>query len=163
MAVEPNPLSAQEGAISPTVAFERADINAPRVALLGAGVLIIALAAVLVVAPPFFGLKEHRAEVSPQRSPNAPAGLRLAPQPRLQAMPKADLEGYMAGYERTLKTYSWIDRSKGIAAIPIDRAMRIASQRGIPRAPLDPSIQLSQPRQGTRVTGLEGKVVEPPQ
>ncbi len=163
MAAEPKQPSAAESAVSPIVAFERADVSAPRVALLGAGILIIALAAVLFVAPPFLGLKEHRADVTPQRSPNAPAGLRQPPEPRLQALPEADLKGYTEGYERTLRTYSWIDRSKGIAAIPIDRAMRIASQRGIPRVPLDPSIQLSQPRQGTRVTGLEGKVAEPPQ
>ena len=163
MAGEPKQPSVGEVAVSPTVAFERADVSAIWVALLGGGILIIALAAVLVVAPPFLGLKKHRDDVSPQRSPNAPAGLRQPPQPRLQVLPEADLKGYTEGYERALRTYSWIDRSNGIAAIPIDRAMRIASQRGIPRAPLDPSIQLSQPRQGTKLTGLEGKVVEPPQ
>ncbi len=152
-----------EGAVSPNVAFERADIGAPRIALLSVGVLLVALVAILFVAPPFLGLKEHRAEVSPKRSPQAPAGLRQPPEPRLQPLPEADLKGYTEGYERALKSYSWIDWSKGIAAIPIDRAMRIASQRGIPRAPLDPNIHLSQPRQGTRVTGLEGKVAEPPQ
>ncbi len=163
MAADVEQVSREEGAARPAVAYERADLSARRIALVATGVLAVALLAVLLVAPPFFGLKEHRAEVSPKRSPQAPAGLREPPQPRLQPAPQADLQGYTAAYDRLLGTYSWIDQAKGIAAIPLDRAMQIASKRGIPRVPPDPSIQLSQPRQGSRLTGFQGKVVEPPQ
>ncbi len=161
MAVEARPADPDEGAVSPNVAYEHSDVNLPRMALLAASVLVTALVAILLVAPPFFGLKEHRAEVSPRRSPEAPAGLREPPQPRLQAAPEDDYQSYTATYDRVLGSYSWVDRAKGIAAIPLDRAMQIASRRGIPRWPVNPSIQLPQPHQGTRLTGLGGKDVEP--
>lgn len=162
MAVEPERINPEEGVSRPNVAYEHTDVSASRIALLGAGVLLIGLLATVFAAAPFFGLKAHRAEVSPKRAPDAPRGVRLPSAPRLQALPQADLQTYNASYDRLLGSYSWVDRAKGVAAIPIDRAMRIASTRGIPRTPPDPAIQLSQPVQGTRLTGFQGKVVEPP-
>lgn len=34
-----------------------------------------------------------------------------------------------------LSTYGWVDRQAGIVRIPIDRAMEILSQRGLPSSP----------------------------
>ena len=73
------------------------------------------------------------------RTPRTPGSLVFRP------LPQADLQSYKATYDRVLGSYSWVDRAKGIAAIPLDRAMQIASQRGIPRSPPDPSISFSQP------------------
>jgi hypothetical protein len=132
MAAEPDRAAPQEIALNRNVAFEHSDVSFLRIALVAVGTLAIAGAAALVVAPPFFGLKQHRAEVSPPRSPNAPPGVREPAQPRLEALPETDLQGYNPAYDRVLSSYSWIDRDKGIAAIPLDRAMKIAAERGIP-------------------------------
>jgi hypothetical protein len=35
--------------------------------------------------------------------------------------------------EETLSSYGWLDRKAGIARIPIDRAMDLVAERGVPR------------------------------
>ena len=34
-----------------------------------------------------------------------------------------------------LSSYGWVDRPAGVAHIPIDRAMAILAERGLPKAP----------------------------
>jgi len=38
----------------------------------------------------------------------------------------------MDAEQRTLTTYGWVDRNAGIVRIPIDEAMRLTTQRGLP-------------------------------
>jgi hypothetical protein len=47
------------------------------------------------------------------------------PQPLLQITPQGDLEDLRRQENEILSTYRWIDRDKGIARIPVDRAMQI--------------------------------------
>jgi hypothetical protein len=55
-----------------------------------------------------------------------------------------------------------VDKQKGIVALPIDRAIQIVAQRGIPPQKAPANLQLSQPQAGTRLTGFEGKVEPEP-
>lgn len=55
------------------------------------------------------------------------------PQPRLQVVPTADLAVSKEGSEVTLHSYGWIDRRAGLAHIPIERAMQLLVERGLPR------------------------------
>jgi hypothetical protein len=54
------------------------------------------------------------------------------PQPRLEVKPGADLAGLRAAEDADLNSYGWIDRSAGTVHIPIDRAMQLILQRGLP-------------------------------
>jgi len=163
MDTEKEPETYGEGQESPTVAYERSDVGAFRISIAAAAFLIGTFAAVVFVALPFMGFKTHRVEVSPSRSPQAATGWREPPNPRLQASPELDLQGYTAGYDKRLGSYSWVDRPRGVAAIPINRALSIAARRGVPRSSVNPALVLSQPAQGDRRTGMQGKVVAPPQ
>jgi hypothetical protein len=49
----------------------------------------------------------------------------LPPQPRLQTAPALDLAQVRAAEDQHLSRYAWIDRQKGLAQIPIDRAMEL--------------------------------------
>ena len=65
----------------------------------------------------------------------APGALRQAterpfPEPALQKKPRDDLKRFEFEQRMSLSGYSWVDRSKGIARIPIDEAMRIITARG---------------------------------
>jgi hypothetical protein len=51
------------------------------------------------------------------------------PEPRLQISPQGDLEELRRQEMEILTTYRWIDREKGTARIPIDRAMQIYLER----------------------------------
>ncbi len=54
------------------------------------------------------------------------------PQPRLQVSPHADLLRLNGREDRILNSYAWIDRSTGRVRIPIDRAIDIIAERGLP-------------------------------
>lgn len=52
------------------------------------------------------------------------------PKPALQTRPKEDLARIEFEQRMALSGYDWVDRSKGLARIPIDDAMRIIAARG---------------------------------
>lgn len=54
------------------------------------------------------------------------------PQPRLEVRPTGELEKLRATEQKQLDSYGWIDRPAGIARIPIDRAMELLVERGLP-------------------------------
>jgi hypothetical protein len=65
----------------------------------------------------------------------APNALRQAtehpfPEPALQKRPQDDLKAFELEQRMALSGYGWVDRSKDIARIPIDEAMRIIASRG---------------------------------
>src|SRR4029077_2324534 len=64
------------------------------------------------------------------------AGARpLPPRPRIQPTPGADMQGYFQSQQNLLNTYGWIDRQNGIVRLPIDRAMELLLERGLPTRP----------------------------
>lgn len=88
---------------------------------------VIALVIALVVASVFLLLREWRLPPGADRVPaREPAPV---PAPRLQSAPQQDLAAYLADKERELHTLAWVDRSRGIARIPIDDAMDLLLQR----------------------------------
>ncbi len=56
----------------------------------------------------------------------------VPPEPRIQADPKLDLWRLRAHEDAVLKSYGWSDRDAGVVRIPIDRAMDLLAQRGLP-------------------------------
>ena len=56
----------------------------------------------------------------------------LPPEPRLQVSAPKDLKQYKAAQEEILNSYGWVDEKAGVVRIPIDRAMDILAQKGLP-------------------------------
>lgn len=54
------------------------------------------------------------------------------PQPRLEVKPGASLAEFRAAEDADLNSYAWIDRNAGTVGIPIDRAMQLILDRGLP-------------------------------
>lgn len=52
--------------------------------------------------------------------------------PLLQVVPKEELAAHRAVEQLFLHQYQWLDREAGVARIPIDRAMAILVDRGMP-------------------------------
>jgi hypothetical protein len=52
--------------------------------------------------------------------------------PHLQLSPPRDLEQFRAREEAELNSYGWIDRTAGVVRVPIERAMELVLQRGLP-------------------------------
>jgi hypothetical protein len=148
--------------IDPTTRFEHMDVNFTAVLLTGLG-LLLAVWAITVLIYPYFSYLEHaRAKTSPPPLPAARQGNPMPPEPRIQEDPKRDMR-YMRAYEDgLLKQYRWVDRGRGIAAIPIDQAIRILAQKGIPPQTAPAGQTYFDPHEGTRLTGFEGKVEPEP-
>ncbi len=56
----------------------------------------------------------------------------LPPEPRVEEHPQIELQQLRAEEDHLLSTYGWVDRTKGIVRIPIERAMELQLQRGFP-------------------------------
>ncbi len=54
--------------------------------------------------------------------------------PRLQVAPPLDMDEMKAAENEVLDSYGWIDREAGIVRIPIDRAIGLLAERGLPRS-----------------------------
>ncbi|HBY99036.1 MAG: hypothetical protein M5U01_19955 [Ardenticatenaceae bacterium] len=65
---------------------------------------------------------------------NAP-DIPLPPEPRLQPEPQQEMQALRAEQEALLHSYGWVDKQAGVVHIPIDRAMQLLAQRGLPAQP----------------------------
>ena len=57
---------------------------------------------------------------------------RLPPEPRLQTNPREDLRDLRAQEDAILGSYALVDKDRGVVRIPIDEAMKLIVQRGLP-------------------------------
>lgn len=60
--------------------------------------------------------------------------------PRLQAYPHLELQTVLAQEREALHQYQWVDRERGIARIPIERAMEIMANTGPDAGPPTPTL-----------------------
>jgi hypothetical protein len=74
--------------------------------------------------------REHPSPEPPSQIVKAPRV--LAPPPSLQANPRADFEQFKADQEARLNSYGWVDKKAGVIRIPIERAMDLILERGLP-------------------------------
>lgn len=66
----------------------------------------------------------------PVEAPRNPE--KLFPEPRLERFPFATRESLRREEDARLSGYGWVDRGTGVVRIPIDRAMDLIVQRGLP-------------------------------
>jgi len=81
----------------------------------------------------FAFMVNYRAARGPAEFPlAAEQGARLPAGPRLQAKPANEIYDFRRREDAELEGYSWVDRSAGTVRIPIDEAMRLTVERGLP-------------------------------
>jgi len=93
--------------------------------------LVVLLIAVFVTVGGLFSLFKRQ-----NASQSAPTGIttsgRLPPAPRLQTDPASDLQRFLDAENAKLNSYGWVDKSAGVIRIPINRAIDLLAQRGLP-------------------------------
>ncbi len=144
------------------IGFEHSDVNTRGTLITVISVLVGVWIFSALVYACFALLAHERAISSPPPLPIEAHGNPMPPEPRLQSSPRQDLKTMRAHEDWELNHYYWIDKDKGTVAIPIERAMAILAQRGIPPQKAPANLQLSVPQAGTRQTGFEGKVEPEP-
>jgi hypothetical protein len=113
-----------------SVRHETSDVNVSSVLGFGAGLLVSGLVISLLVWGLFLYFSEQAA-----RRGSTVAGLTkqtLPPPPRLQTNPRGDLLELREAEDRVLTTYGWVDRNAGVVRIPIEQAMKLTVERGLP-------------------------------
>src|SRR5271170_2558541 len=118
------------------------------------GILYFLLTILVVVVICLFGLRglfaflDHREKaLQPAVNPlvtNVPADTRhiapgypqgAFPNPKLEEDERGQLNGIRLEEEKTLYSYGWVDEKAGTVRIPIERAMDLLAQRGLPVRP----------------------------
>ncbi len=60
------------------------------------------------------------------------AARQFPPEPSLQVRPADELAEHRRRGRELLETHAWLDREHGVVRIPIERAMRLVVERGLP-------------------------------
>lgn len=84
------------------------------------------------------------------------------PTPRLEEDERGQLEGILTKENQILYSYGWVDEKAGIARIPIDRAMDLLVQRGLPVLPQgatgeSSTVKAENSKRANAARGTEGK------
>jgi hypothetical protein len=110
---------------------ELSDLNPKSIALFAVALaVIIALVfGTVYVMSQLFLKAAVRSQTTP--SPLSYTG-EPAPAPSLEVNPGRDLKTMRAEEDKILKSYAWIDQEKNTVRIPIDRAIDILAERGLP-------------------------------
>lgn len=110
--------------------YEKRDAKISNLAIFG-----LVLAFVLFIS--FVGMKwtldyfQRTQPLGPPASPVATSPIR-AVGPKLQAFPHQELVDYCNAQEKKLNSYGWIDQQSGVVRIPVDRAIELTLERGLP-------------------------------
>ena len=108
---------------------ERTDWNLRWVA--GSGLALVISVAVMLLAS-WWIFKEFYSSAAGRELGTVIPPPVAPPEPRLQVSPNADWDAMLEKERATLHSYGWVDRSKGIVRIPIDRQMQFIAERGFP-------------------------------
>src|SRR5262252_6075547 len=119
----------------PGARHEITDVNAWAVGKFGIALVLLCIVALAILFGVFRYLMSEVGGKMPEKELNVDAR-QLPVEPRLQRSPIIDLQRFKAAEDEILGGYGWIDQQKGVVHIPIDRAMDMIVQRGLPsRAP----------------------------
>jgi hypothetical protein len=65
----------------------------------------------------------------------SPDAINKFPQPRLERNERLEINDFLLKEEQALDSYGWVDQKTGVVRIPIERAMELVAQRGLPTTP----------------------------
>ena len=116
---------------------ETSDANVKIVWYAGLGLVVTTVVLMLIVIGMFHRFQvEHDAadqvDASQHVIPTIATSLPAFPGPRLQVAPEDDLAKLRAEDQRQLTQYGWIDKKAGVIRLPMDRAIDLIVQRGLP-------------------------------
>jgi hypothetical protein len=127
--------------------FERQDLTAKSVVIFLVVLAVIGIASHIVLTGMYGYLDRYEQAHQPPQNPLVPkaeADTRRAstedeqkfPQPRLETDERGELSSVRSREEQTLNSYGWVDEKAGTVRIPIERAMELTAQRGLPVRPM---------------------------
>lgn len=119
---------------NPNVGHEVVDVNEWAVGKFGIALVLICIGILALLFGIFHFFLQQSGGPLPSRVEQGVEmdARELPPQPRLQPSDILDMEQMRAAENQILNSYGWVDQGSGTVRIPIDRAMDILAQRGLP-------------------------------
>jgi hypothetical protein len=115
------------------IVHEESDVNVSAIIRYGIGLLVVA-AVVHVFLWWLLGAYERQNQRAQTQVYPLSAGQRdrLPPAPRFQENPQEELQELRAKQRAQLEGYGWVNKEAGVARIPIEDAMKLVIERGLP-------------------------------
>lgn len=110
---------------------ERTDIRVGLMAKLGIFLLVLTAIIVFAVLSLFRNIVSRESQREEPRSTLA-ASPEPFSGPLLQVSPPEELQNVFAAEREILTSYGWVDREVGVVRIPIDLAIDLLAERGLP-------------------------------
>jgi hypothetical protein len=110
---------------------EVSDVPVRPIATFAVGLVILTGVVVLLTGWLLNYFAARRAELDVPASPLA-VTQEKPPEPRLEVVLDQVLREVRADEDALLHSYGWVDRQAGIIRIPIERAMSLLTERGLP-------------------------------
>jgi hypothetical protein len=122
---------------NPDVRYEKRDINPRSTLWFGVWILVIMVVVAFLMKPLYDVLVAREVATQPRAAyvDDPDPGAVEPPAPRLQVTPERDLAALRAQEEAILGSYAWIEKDRGVVRIPIEEAMRIVAENGLPTFP----------------------------
>lgn len=122
-----------EDGTSVEAGHEKSDVSIGAIVKFGIGLTVAAVVIHVALWGLFQLLEDREAKRDRPLPALAAAGLRRTPpEPRLEPDPLLPRRRMAAEEDAALTTYGWVDREAGIVRIPIERAMELLVERGLP-------------------------------
>jgi hypothetical protein len=123
---------------SASKAYETRDVRIRPLLVFAAGLTVVGVVVYLVI---FVMIRLFSGQAAKEDAllapsslaqPAAPGEERLPPEPRIQVNPAGDLKMLRDREDAILTTYGWVDRTAGVVRVPVDVAMKLVLEEGLP-------------------------------
>jgi hypothetical protein len=143
-----------EDGTSVEAGHEKSDVSIGAIVKFGIGLAVAAVVIHVALWGLFELLETRESRRDTPLPPLAAAGLRRTPpEPRLEPDALVSRRRMQAEEREALTTYGWVDKRAGVVRLPIERAMDLLVERGLPpskpMAPATPT-PMPMPTAGTR-------------
>jgi len=112
--------------------YEVSDAHVKSISGYAIGLVIVCGVSLFLMALLLNYFRAEKKSAEPPMSPLAAQREAMPPEPRLQIQPEADWNKYKAIEDSLSQTYGWISREAGVVRLPVDRALELVAQRGLP-------------------------------
>jgi hypothetical protein len=114
------------------VGFESTDVRASAILKFAVFLLLMTIAVLFLMFKMYQGFARYEAGLQPPRPIMQTQADRQPPLPRLQEHPTKDIAELRRSEDAILGSYGWVDPQAKVVRIPIDEAMRLVAERGLP-------------------------------
>ena len=148
---------------NPEARHEHRDVNVWAIGKFAIGLVLLTIASIFMLMGVFryFEMRENANQPAQRASGVNVDARKLPPEPRLQDSAVQDLQQMRAAEDQILSGYGWVDQQKGVVKIPIDRAIDLLAQRGLPARPPNGSPATASTVSIPGEAGLGPKVQQP--